>query len=200
LEWKLSRRDRRHARWLKAARGGDGEAFARLFDELHSPVAQYLGRRVSNPQDAEDLISLVFHKLLKNLERFDPRKGSALGWTLTMARHALIDHLRQCRDTVSIEEMAEVLGGPSPDPLSGLIRTELADRLRAALLDLPAQTREIIALHYGQELRLRDIGRAIGLSEAVVKQRLSRARRELQKKLVIEEEANAAGAEDHGPQ
>jgi len=186
LELALVRRDRRHARWLKAARGGDSGCFARLYGELYPVVADYLGRRLSAPQDAEDLGSQVFHRLLRNLGRFDPRKGSVLGWTMTMARHALIDHLRRSRDALPVEELSEVLAGPASDPLEGLIRTEEADRLRTCLEELPAGTRELLALHYGQGLRLRDIGRLLGLSEVAVKQRLSRARREVQRRMSTE--------------
>ena len=176
-------RDRRHARRVKSARAGDETAFLALYDELYGPVADYLGRRCDRAQDAEDLVSTVFHRFLSNLERYDPRRGSVLGWVLTMARHALIDHLRRTRDTTSVEDLADVLAGPHPDPLEGLIRTEQADRVRRALAGLPAEMREALALHYGQELRMRDIGALLGLSEAAAKQRVYRARRELRRRL-----------------
>jgi RNA polymerase sigma-70 factor (ECF subfamily) len=180
-------RDRRHARWLQQARSGDTDAFGRLYDELLTPVADYLARRVASPQDAEDLVATVFHRMLKNLARFDPSRGSALGWALTIARHALIDHLRQTRDTVPVEDLAEILAGSWQDPLEGLIRTEMADRILARLDEMPAATREIVALHYTQGLRLREIGDLLGLGEDAVKQRLSRARRELRDHLRAKE-------------
>ena len=187
MEWKLIVRDRRHARWLKQAQGGDSEAFGRLYDELLTPVADYLARRVASPQDAEDLVATVFHRMLKSLARFDPSRGSALGWALTIARHALIDHLRQTRDTIPVEDLAEVLAGSWQDPLEGLIRTEQADRILARLGEMPAATREMVELHYAQGLRLKDVGDLLGLSEDAVKQRLSRARRELRDHLRTEE-------------
>jgi len=191
VEWRLAIRDRRHARWVKCARDGDQRAMARLYDELHPAIADYLGRRLARPEDAEDLVSTVFHRFLRNLERFDPRKGSAVGWVMTLARHALIDHLRRGRDTVRVDDLADQLAGPVPDPLEGLIRTDEADRVRAALAELPAVAREIVSLHYGGQLRLRDVGDLLGLSEAAVKQRLSRARRELRERL--REEHHATG-------
>ncbi len=183
MELQRTIRDRRHARWVKSARDGDERALVRLYDELQPPVASYLRLRAPVDHDAEDLISTVFHRFLSNLERYDPRRGSVLGWLLVMARHALIDHLRRGRDTVPVDELADVLAGTAPDPLEGLIRTEQADRVRAAVAELPAEARELLALHYGQELRLRDIGGLLGLSEAAVKQRLSRLRRELRERL-----------------
>jgi RNA polymerase sigma-70 factor (ECF subfamily) len=176
-------RDHRHARLLAAARGGSESALVRLYGELYDPVADYLERRCATPQDAEDLIATVFHRFLQNLVRFDPRRGCVLAWVLTMARHAFIDHLRATRPAIPVDELDEVLAGPAPDPLEGLVRTEQADRLGRALAELPAPTREMLELHYAQGLRLREIGDLVGLSEDAVKQRFSRVRRTLRERL-----------------
>jgi len=164
---------------------------AQLYEELYDPVAGYLEPRAPSIQDAEDLIATVFHRFLQNLAKFDPVRGSATAWLMTMARHALIDHLRARRPQVPIDNLAELLAGPSPDPLVGLIRTEQADRVRRLLAEQPAPVRELFALHYGQGLRLKEVGALLGLSEAAVKQRLSRTRRELRDRLQTEER-NAA--------
>jgi len=185
---KRKRRDHRHARLLAAARGGDENALVRLYRELYDPVAGYLDMRCARPQDAEDLTATVFHRFLQNLARFDSDRGSALAWVLTMARHALIDHLRKTRPAVPVEELDDVLAGTAPDPLEGLVRTEEADRLRRALDELPAPTREMLALHYGQGLVYREIGDLMGLSVDAVKQRFTRARRELRETLRNDEE------------
>jgi RNA polymerase sigma-70 factor (ECF subfamily) len=57
----------------------------------------------------------------------------------------------------------------------------MADRLRELLARQPAEIRELFALHYGQGLRLREVAAMLELSEDAVKQRLSRARREIRK-------------------
>jgi RNA polymerase sigma-70 factor, ECF subfamily len=176
-------RDRRHASRLQKARRGDTKAFAALFDELHGPVFDYLDRRLPDIHDTEDLVSTVFHKLLKNLSSFDPKRGSVTAWLMTMARHALIDHLRRQRDTVDVDAMAEVLAGPARDPLTGMIRTEEAERVQTELGLLPAQTRELIALRYGEGLRCREIAAVTDLSEDAVKQRLSRTVRILRQRV-----------------
>ena len=183
---KRLQRDRRHARLLKTARKGDREAFSRLYGELYDPVADYLMPRLRNRADAEDLVATVFHRFLQQLPRFDAGRGSVYVWVLTMARNALIDHLRRQRETVPVDEMAEVLVGAVNDPLDDLIQAERAARVQAALRTLPAETREMLALHYGQQLRLREIGELLGLSETAVKKRFSRARQLLRERLTRE--------------
>lgn len=174
-------RDRRHARLLQAACGGDQEAFRRLYAELYDPVAGFLGRRLASSHDAEDLIATVFHRFVEHLARFDPRKGSVLGWVLAMAHHALVDHLRSVRETEPVDALAGTLAGPADDPLADLIRDEDRDRVRAGLLRLPDGDRGLMALRYGDGLRHREIAALTGLSEAAVRQRLSRALRELRR-------------------
>jgi RNA polymerase sigma factor (sigma-70 family) len=181
-----TRRDHRHARLLKAARNGDAGAFSHLYSELYDPVADYLMPRLGIRADAEDLIAMVFHRFLQQLERFDAGRGSVYVWILTMARNALIDHLRRQRETVPVDELAEVLVGAAPDPLEDLIQAERAARVQAVLRTLPAETQEMLALHYGQQLRQREIGDLIGLSETAVKKRFSRARQLLRERLTME--------------
>ena len=82
-----------------------------------------------------------------------------------------------------LDEMAEILAGPGCDPLTGMIRTEEAEQIRIESAALPVETRELIALRYGEGLRCREIAQATGLSEAAVKQRLSRAVRHLRRRI-----------------
>ena len=183
-ELKNAVRDRRHARQLQKAARGDTKAFRALYRELHEPVHAYLDRRVSDVHDVEDLVATVFHKLLKNMERHDPRRGGVLAWVMTMARHALVDHLRRRRDTVDVDGLADALAGPGVDPLTGVIRTEEAEHVRTQLASLPPETRELLALRFGEGLSCREIAAVVGAGEDAVRQRLSRAVRTLRARMV----------------
>lgn len=176
-------RDQRHKGLLTLARAGHGEAFRRLYEELHGPLHRYLAPRVAGPEDAEDLVAQVFHRFLARLDRYDPDRGSVTTWVLTMARSALVDHHRARRPALPLDDLAEVLAGEARDPLSELVRDEEARRVRALLRELPPQTREMIALRFGQDLRHREIGAVLGLGEEAVRQRLSRALRDLRRRL-----------------
>jgi RNA polymerase sigma-70 factor (ECF subfamily) len=176
-------RDRRHARLLLCGRRGDGEAFRALYRELYPPVWSYLARRLPRPEDAEDLVSEVFHSFLEQLPRYEPRRGSVLSWVLTIAHHSLVDSRRRRRPAVPLDERIESLPRPEPSPLQELLRKEGARRLQALVRELPDQTRDILALRFGGELRYREIARLLGLSEAAVRQRVSRAVRSLEAEL-----------------
>jgi RNA polymerase sigma-70 factor (ECF subfamily) len=172
-------RDKRHARWLRQARGGNTGAFRDLYRDLYQPVSRYLGCRLENPDAVEDLVSTVFQRFLERLDSYEPGRGSVASWVLTMARTALIDHYRASRDTVPVEELAEVLAGGGRSPLEAMIQDEEARIVQGLLRELPAETREMFALRFGHGMRYRDIAACMGLSEDAVKQRFSRALREL---------------------
>lgn len=176
-------RDRRHARLLTLARLGDGKAFRRLYHELYDPLQRYLGGRLNSPEDAEDLIGTVFFRFLEHLDDWDGRRGSVLAWLLTMARNALIDFYRAQKETVPVDELAEILSDSSADPLGELVRGEQAQFVLFLLQEFPPQTREMFSLRFGQDLRYREIAAQLGLTEDAVKQRFSRALRELRVRL-----------------
>lgn len=172
-------RDRRHARWLGAARRGDGEAFRSLYRDLYAPVSAYVRRRVGRREDAEDLVAEVFHRFVGRLEAFDRRRGSPTAWLLTIAHHAVIDHYRQAGTRSSTDAASDVHPSDPPSPLDEMLAGERMRRLRDLVAELPTPAQEILALRFGHELRFREIAALTGTSEAAAKQRCSRAVREL---------------------
>ncbi len=164
-------------------RGGDANAFKTLFAELHEPVHAYLDRRCRDSHDTEDLVATVFHNFLCSVEKFDSQKGSVIGWVMTMARNALIDHLRRQRETVDVDSLSLVLAGPGADPLESVIRNEQMEQVRLQLGQLPHETRELLALRYGEGLTHPEIAAITGLREKTVRKRASRAVKTLREKI-----------------
>jgi RNA polymerase sigma-70 factor, ECF subfamily len=165
------------------AKAGDRDAFRALYAELYGPVAKYVARRVGRREDAEDLVAKVFHKLLERLPEIDQARGSVRMFVLTMARNAVIDHARTSRGNVPIDDAMAVLVDEAGTPLDALLREEDLRDLRAVLLELPDDTREMLALRYGDGLRHVEIAEIFGLNVAAVKQRFSRALRALRERL-----------------
>ncbi len=177
------------ARLLRRAADGDARAFRSLYRALHPTVHGYVGRRVATAADVEDLVARVFHRVVENLARFDGAKASVRGWVLGITRNAVIDHLRTRRDTVALDEGADVLAvcdpiADGPDPRTAAIL--------AGVRELPAPTREMISLHFADGLAYREIAELVGCTEAAVKQRMARALRELRSRVADPEPAKGA--------
>jgi len=162
---------------LRAARG-DREAFRVLYADLYDPVARFVGRRVRHREDAEDVVSRTFERLLLRLESYDPRRGGALPFALAIARNVLVDDLRARRPGVPLEEAAAQLVD-TRTPLLELLRGEEIQAARERYETLSPEVRELLALRYGDALSCAEIGELLGLSTAAVRQRLSHTVRSL---------------------
>jgi len=200
LDLKRRLRDGRHRLWLELARRGREDAFRRLYGDLYGPVAGYVAARVSRPEDAEDLTSSVFLKLVDGLDRYDASRGPVLTWLLAMARNAVIDHHRRARAhgaargaAVPVEDLADVLAASPDDPLGRLVRDEDMRRLDRLVRRLPAGTREMFALRFGEGLSVRETARVLGLGEDAAKQRFARALRSIRRELSTPQPAREEG-------
>ena len=168
---------------IERAKRGDREAFRSLYLALYDPVARFIGRRIGSQADAEDLVSRVFWKLLDRLSDFDARRGSPRMFVLSIARNAVIDHLRTRRDAIPVDDLGGALVDEAGTPLDALVREEELRELRALVLDLPEETREMLALRFGDGLRHVEIAQILGIEVAAVKQRFSRAMKALRERL-----------------
>jgi len=197
LDLKRKIRDGRHRLWWRLAKRGHEDAFARLYGELYGPVAGYISLRIGNSQDAEDLVSQVFHRFLGRFERYEPDRGAMMSWVLAIARNAVIDHHRHLaahgaarNRTVDVADLADVLAADpaagTDDPLANLIRDEQRKQVHCWLRRQPADIREMFALRYGQGLRLKEVAQVMELSEAAVKQRFARTTRRIRNELLAE--------------
>ncbi len=184
---------RRLCRLARRAQQGDREAFRGLYRELFPLVSRYVGRRVAARSDAEDLISTTFERMLAGLSGLDPKR--VVAFALGIARNAVIDHVRLRRPAAPLEAAAAV---PSEgDPLGQLAARDGLHALSAAFTQLSDDERELVSLRFGDGLRHAEIAALLGLSEAAVRQRLSRAVRELRATALAYE---TRGGPIHGPQ
>ena len=77
-------------RLVAEAKGGDPEAFGRIFDAYSGPIYRFVASRVRSPSDAEDLTQLVFVKALEALPRYEARGIPFGGCLFRLARNASI--------------------------------------------------------------------------------------------------------------
>lgn len=195
-------RDDRQRDLLQAALRGQRDAFRTLYRELYGPVTSFVGRRLGHRQDAEDVVAIVFQKFLERMRDYDVTRGTVRMFVLSMARSAVIDWLRHVRDDVPVDELAGTIADGSESPLEALVRGERSALVRRALLELSASSREVLVLRYGDGLSHAEIADLLGIRVDAVKQRASRALRELEvlvkKSSLKNGEMELAGAETEG--
>lgn len=173
---------------------GDRAAFRELV-ETHKKKVYFLALdMVGNPVDAEDVSQEVFLKVFRSFDTFhrDARLGS---WLYRITYNACIDHLRKRASTPEpMEDEALEAGfrshpqfsGPraSTDPAVAAERAQLRERIERALEAVSPQEKAVFLLRHHEDLALRDIADALGLSVGSVKSYLFRAVRKLRKELL----------------
>lgn len=127
-------------------------------------------------QDAEDVMQSAFFKLWQHRGLFGDSVQMDKWLTKVAVNECRSLWRRQAGKTVSLEEIGELIATPEHEADQALV---------SAVLCLPDAYRTVIHLFYYEELSVREIAGLLHLSEAAVKQRLSRGRKQL--KLELEE-------------
>lgn len=193
------------ARWARQAAAGDRRAFTRLYRDLHPLVARFIARRVDSRADAEELVADVFRRVVEHLAEFDPKRGSVRAWVLRIGRNAVIDHYRTRKHPLALGSVDSVgplatlaLNGNESGPLDHMLANERSARIRELLATCSDETRTLLAMRYGDGLRHAEIAELLGLGEAVVRKRISRAVRELRSRSrVLEDERDPEVSHAH---
>ncbi|MBR2275182.1 MAG: RNA polymerase sigma factor [Lachnospiraceae bacterium] len=138
-----------------------------LYTEYHDKVYAYVIHRVRSTEDAEDVVSEVFIKVLGKLDSFDESKAKLSTWIYQIAKHTVIDYYRKYR--ISEELPEELMKDDEID--EGLLNEETLVELANALKRLDEEQREIIVRRYYNCQTLQDIAASMSLSYGVVKLR-----------------------------
>ncbi len=154
----------------------EGEALCRAWYEAHgTSVYNYFRFHVPLADVAEDLTAETFLKVVRAADRFDPLRGSAKAWILTVARNVLTDWRRRARlrQYVTLGTMHDLVY-EAPSPEERLLREEEVGRLLDAVATLADADRELIGLRYGSGLDTAEVAQILGISEGSVRTRLWR--------------------------
>lgn len=168
-----------------ATAADSAEALCRDWYEAHGgAVYNYYRFHLPQLDVAEDLTAETFLRVVRAAARFDPAKGSARAWILTVARNVLADWRRRARlrQYVPIGALHDLVF-EAPSPEERLLREEEVGRLMDGIATLSPADRELIGLRYGSELDTAEMAGILGVSEGSVRTRLWRALGRLREEL-----------------
>ena len=154
---------------------GDTSALSELYDQSSRFVYGICLRVLRNPADAEEVTLDVYTQAWRQAARFDGDRGEPLTWLLMLARSRAIDRLRSRGGVRRNEEDLEgardlVAQGADPETSSSL--AQRASTVRAALMGLPAEQREVIELAYFEGLTHTEIAERLGQPLGTAKSRI----------------------------
>ena len=109
-------------------------------------------------------------------------RGSLEGWLKTILAQQHINNLRREKKLVAFDDSVETPAVPIPATSSN--EQALNSATDAALADLPAEDRFLLASYYLDGRTLAEIGRMLVVHESTVSRRLERLTRSLRKQIV----------------
>ena len=135
---------------LKLSARGDEQAFARLYDATATRAYGLAVRVVRDPAQAEEVTQEAFLEIWKTSARFDPARGSAVSWMLTIVHRKAVDRVRSAEASSRRESTYHQHNQPvEHDATAEAAQASLeARRVRGALSALTAVQREALELAY----------------------------------------------------
>ena len=168
---------------IHCAQAGDGGAFAELMRTYHAYVCAIVVGIVKNSHDAEEVVQDTFLSAYRGLAQLED-STKFKSWLAEIARNRARNWLRKQRgDTVSIDEVGEHLLQTEDSPDERLIWQEQRKLIHRIMETLPQKDREIARAFYLEGASYDELTSTHGLSDKAISFRLSRAKRQLSKRL-----------------
>ncbi len=172
---------------VEQAKGGDMQAFEELVSRYRNRIYMRAYSIMRNEDTAVDLSQNAWVKAWQRLDQFHG-EASFPTWLSRIVTNLCLDELRRQKRarTDSIEAMEEATNPvenrmelETVDPINGLDRKELRERIDAALAKLSDKHRTVIVLYEFEQLEYREIAEKMDSSIGTVMSRLFYARRRM---------------------
>ena len=174
---------------LKYCQASDRRAFEELVHRYERELFGYLRHYLGDAEMAEDAFQATFLQVHLKCEQFEQGR-KVRPWLYTVAtnqaidaqrrnrRHRMVSLSRRAQGNGQDEEsgsLEDVLGSQESGPLAQAEASELQDRVRRSVDQLPEPLREVLLLVYYQGLKYREAAQVLGIPVGTVKSRLHAA-------------------------
>ena len=173
---------------------GKGDAIGECMSRFGKAVWALAMRLSPTRADAEDATQEIFLDVWRSAARFDPSKGSELGFVMTIARRRLIDRIRRskARPVTEPESLLAANDALVAETASPEVHAEVGVAVRA-LDTLSLEQRRVIAMSVFQGLTHREIAELTGKPLGTVKTLIRRGLIQIRGDLSEHESAAAEG-------
>ncbi len=164
--------------WIMRISRHDEQALGYLYDAVLDRVYGLALRITREPHAAEDVVQDVFWQVWRQARRFDPARGSAIAWLLTITRTRALDFLRRDDEAEAHAEphtLNVIDESEDGDPQDLLEAAQRDHRLHKTLATLDALPRQLLALAFFRGLTHEEIAARARLPLGTVKSHIRRA-------------------------
>jgi len=151
---------------------GDHRAFELVYGRLAGPVYGLVRQVLRDPAQSEEVAQEVLLEVWRTASRFDPARGSAVAWAMTMAHRRAVDRVRS-ENASSRREQKVALDRDDEDDVAEAVAATLdRQRVRRCLDGLTELQRESIQLAYYGGYTYPQVARLLGVALPTVKTRI----------------------------
>ncbi|MDQ3056278.1 MAG: sigma-70 family RNA polymerase sigma factor [Pseudomonadota bacterium] len=166
-------------RELPAAARGDRDAYGRIVAASQNAVTSVALAITRDVSTSEDIAQDAFLSAWRHLRKLN-NPDSFLPWLRQITRNLARDHLRGLqrgpRPVDDADAAIAAAADAAPTPMQQLIEDEQQRAAAELISALPEDSREVLLLFYREGQSSRQVAELLGLSDAAVRKRLSRAR------------------------
>jgi RNA polymerase sigma-70 factor (ECF subfamily) len=148
----------------------DAGDFQTFYQENLGLIYRFVSSKVENRQEAEDLTSHIFLKVVRRLDlKRDPRRLRT--WLFRVARNTIADYWRihYRGTTCSLDDLLEAGWQGPVDEGAALVNNSAAELVQNILQALPEREREVLTSRFLLNLSVRETAVRMGLTEANIK-------------------------------
>lgn len=142
----------------------------RIYESHFARVVRYIGIRIGDFSEAEDLTSEVFIRALRSLDSYRETGAPMEAWVFRIAHNMVVDHLRRKDRRPIPAELDEAHSVPSSeDPERDAERREEAQRLHDAMRHLTEAQKQVLSLRFGGEMSSEEVAQVLGKKAGAVR-------------------------------
>ncbi|MDQ0841698.1 MULTISPECIES: sigma-70 family RNA polymerase sigma factor [unclassified Streptomyces] len=153
---------------------GDQNAFSQVYDAVGGSVLGLVRTVLRDPAQSEEVAQEVLLEVWRSAARYQPSRGSAMTWILTLAHRRAVDRVRSAQAATDRERRAALLERtPAYDEVTEQVDARLErEQVRRCLRTLTELQHESVTLAYYRGLTYREVAELLSVPLGTVKTRL----------------------------